>query len=70
MTATAVDAAYEAAPRRGRAAGDRIQRAASLYQPGHMRRRLEQLIETHRRYGHPFALVVLDVDGPGHARGR
>jgi diguanylate cyclase (GGDEF)-like protein len=38
---------------------------AGLHQPGQMRRRLEQLIETQRRYGHPFGLVVLDVDGPG-----
>jgi diguanylate cyclase (GGDEF)-like protein len=38
---------------------------ASLFQPGHMRRRLEQLIETNKRYGHPFGLVVFDVDGPG-----
>jgi diguanylate cyclase (GGDEF)-like protein len=37
----------------------------SLFQPGHMRRRLDQLIETHRRYDHPFGLVVFDVDGPG-----
>lgn len=37
----------------------------SLYDPGQMRRRLDQLIETHRRYGHPFGLVVFDVDGPG-----
>jgi diguanylate cyclase (GGDEF)-like protein len=52
VTATAVDAAYE----RGE--------LASLYQPGHMRRRLEQLAETYRRYGHPFALVVFDASGP------
>ena len=39
--------------------------AASLYQPGQMRRRLDQLIETNSRYGHPFGLVVFDVDGPG-----
>lgn len=38
---------------------------ASLFEPGHMRRRLDQLIETHKRYGHPFGLVVFDVDGPG-----
>ncbi len=38
---------------------------ASLFQPGHMRRRLEQLIETNKRYAHPFGLVVFDVDGPG-----
>jgi diguanylate cyclase (GGDEF)-like protein len=37
----------------------------SLYRPGHMRRRLDQLIETHRRYDHPFGLVVFDVEGPG-----
>lgn len=38
---------------------------ASLFEPGHMRRRLDQLIETNKRYGHPFGLVVFDVDGPG-----
>lgn len=38
---------------------------SSLFQPGHMRRRLDQLIETNKRYGHPFGLVVFDVDGPG-----
>lgn len=41
----------------------------SLYRPGHMRRRLEQLIETHRRYGYGFGLVVFDVDGPGARNG-
>ncbi|HEY2333503.1 MAG TPA: diguanylate cyclase [Solirubrobacterales bacterium] len=38
---------------------------ASLFQPGHMRRRLDQLIETNKRYDHSFGLVVFDVDGPG-----
>ena len=41
----------------------------SLYRPGHMRRRLDQLIETHRRYGHGFGLVVFDVDGPAARNG-
>jgi diguanylate cyclase (GGDEF)-like protein len=41
----------------------------SLYQPGHMRRRLDQLIETHRRYGHPFCLAVFDVAGPATRNG-
>lgn len=36
----------------------------SLYQPGHMRRRLEQLVEIYRRYGHPFGLAVFDASGP------
>lgn len=36
-----------------------------LHQSGQMRRRLEQLIEMHRRYGHPFAMLVIDVEGPG-----
>ena len=37
----------------------------SFFQPGHMRRRLDQLIETNKRHGHPFSLVVFDVEGPG-----
>jgi diguanylate cyclase (GGDEF)-like protein len=41
----------------------------SLYQPGHMRRRLDQLIEYHRRYGHPFCLAVFDVAGPAARNG-
>lgn len=42
---------------------------ASLYQPGHMRRRLDQLVETNRRYGHPFGLAVFDPSGPGTRNG-
>ena len=57
VTATAVDAAFQ----RGE--------LASLYQPGHMRRRLEQLAETHRRYGHPFAVAVFDASGPDARNG-
>jgi diguanylate cyclase (GGDEF)-like protein len=41
----------------------------SLYQPGHMRRRLDQMAETNRRYGHPFALAVFDAAGPGARNG-
>jgi diguanylate cyclase (GGDEF)-like protein len=41
----------------------------SLYRPGHMRRRLEQLLETNRRYGHPFGLAVFDASGPGTRNG-
>jgi diguanylate cyclase (GGDEF)-like protein len=52
-------AAAEPAPATGTCAH------ASLFQPGHMRRRLDQLIETNKRYGHPFGLVVFDVEGPG-----
>jgi diguanylate cyclase (GGDEF)-like protein len=37
----------------------------SLYRPGHMRRRLDQLLETNRRYGHSFAIAVFDASGPG-----
>ena len=57
VAATAVDAASPPQP----APAEEL---ASLYQPGHMRRRLEQLLETNRRYGHPFALVVFDASGP------
>lgn len=41
----------------------------SLYYPGHMRRRLDQLVETNRRYGHPFGLAVFDASGPGTRNG-
>lgn len=37
----------------------------SLYRPGQLRRRLDRLIESHKRYEQPFALVVFDVEGPG-----
>lgn len=41
----------------------------SLFRPGHMRRRLEQLVETNRRYGHPFGLAVFDATGPATRNG-
>lgn len=44
---------------------ERAEELPSLYRPGHMRRRLEQLLETNRRYGHPFGLAVFDASGPG-----
>jgi diguanylate cyclase (GGDEF)-like protein len=55
------------APTNGSAAlvPEQIEELPSLYQPGHMRRRLEQLLETNRRYGHPFGLAVFDASGPG-----
>jgi diguanylate cyclase (GGDEF)-like protein len=70
VTATAVDAAYDSAPPLAPASEpDEFQELTSLYRPGHMRRRLEQLAETHRRYGHPFALVVFDASGPDARQG-
>jgi diguanylate cyclase (GGDEF)-like protein len=57
-------AAQEPAP-----LADERQELASLYQPGHMRRRLDQMAETNRRYGHPFALAVFDASGPGARNG-
>jgi len=39
-----------------------------LFRAGHMRHRLEQLVAAARRYEQPFALVLLDIEGPG-ARG-
>ena len=71
VTATAVEAAYEAVrdEHRATATADLVraprEELPSLYRPGHMRRRLDQLIETNRRYGHPFGLAVFDVSGPG-----
>ena len=61
VTATAVSAvAAPPSPSPAPAVGEH-----DLTGPGQMRRRLDQLIETHKRYGHPFGLVVFDVDGPG-----
>jgi diguanylate cyclase (GGDEF)-like protein len=60
VTATAVAAVWEQ-----QAPPLAPQAHTSLFEHGHMRRRLDQLIETHKRYGHPFGLVVFDVDGPG-----
>jgi len=36
----------------------------AVREPDHLRRRLDQLVEFHRRYGHPFGLTVFDVSGP------
>jgi diguanylate cyclase (GGDEF)-like protein len=76
VTATAVDAAHAEASveapsaMRGAAlAAPEYRELTSLYQPGHMRRRLDQMAETNRRYGHPFALAVFDASGPGTRNG-
>jgi diguanylate cyclase (GGDEF)-like protein len=59
VTATAVAAVCD------RSAPPGPETRASLFRPGQMRRRLDQLIETNKRYGHPFGLAVFDTDGPG-----
>lgn len=69
VTAAAVDAAYARAAAEA-ASSEPLpwsppEELPSLYQPGHMRRRLDQLIETNRRYGHPFGVAVFDASGPG-----
>lgn len=67
VTATAIAPLWE---REGAASGDTDgEHHPSLYRPGQMRRRLEQLIEANRRYEHPFALVVFDVEGPAARKG-
>ncbi len=60
VTATAVEAVGERAG--AELAQDPL---ASLFRPGQMRRRLDQMLEMNRRYGHPFGLVVFAIDGPG-----
>ncbi len=76
VTATAVEALLEGggdvAPQRPEAgAGTGLQAVpeqelhAELHRPGAMRHRLDQLVETHERYGHPFGLAVFDAEGPG-----
>lgn len=61
VTATAVDTLWE----NGGGAAVVEDEHPSLYRAGQMRRRLDQLLECHRRYEQPFALVVFDVEGPG-----
>ncbi len=68
VTATAVDAAYAQTATAVAPPADHPE-LASLFQPGHMRRRLDQMAETNRRYGHPFALAVFDASGPGTRNG-
>jgi diguanylate cyclase (GGDEF)-like protein len=67
VTATAVGTLWEETESPA-AAAVAEEEHPSLYRPGQMRRRLDQLLECHRRYEQPFALVVFDVEGPG-ARG-
>lgn len=58
VTATAVDALSS------RTQSDRDP-LTSLYGAEQMSRRLGQLIEIHKRHGHPFALALFDFEGPG-----
>lgn len=39
-----------------------------LRRPERMQRRLTHLVEAHRRHGHPFAITLFDVEGPGADR--
>jgi diguanylate cyclase (GGDEF)-like protein len=64
VTATAVAAVRGAQPA-APSSRPQAEPQTGLFQPGHMRRRLDQLIETNKRHDHPFSLVVFDVDGPG-----
>jgi diguanylate cyclase (GGDEF)-like protein len=68
VTAAAVDP-LTGSPRAAEPEQPPPEEHASLYRPGQMRRRLEQLIEAHRRYHHPFCLVVFDVHGPASRNG-
>lgn len=61
VTATAVGTLWEG----GAGAVPAEAEHPSLYRPGQMRRRLDQLLECRRRYEQPFGLVVFDVEGPG-----
>jgi diguanylate cyclase (GGDEF)-like protein len=65
VTATAVGTLWERDDARAAVAVEEAEEHPSLYRPGQMRRRLDQLLECHVRYEQPFALVVFDVEGPG-----
>jgi diguanylate cyclase (GGDEF)-like protein len=64
VTATAVGTLWEGGEGPGGVVGVDCDHP-SLYRPGQMRRRLDQLLESQRRYEQPFALAVFDVEGPG-----
>src|ERR1700759_3229214 len=70
VTAPAVEAPYETVRDAGPAGGTveflRAPREElpSLYRPGHMRRRLDQVIENNRRYRHPFGLAGFGTSRP------
>jgi diguanylate cyclase (GGDEF)-like protein len=65
VTATAVGTLWERDDASAAIAVEEAEAHPSLFRPGQMRRRLDQLLEGHRRYEQPFALVVFDVEGPG-----
>lgn len=68
VTATAVEALREdGGP--ATVAADASPPRPNLRGNGEVRRRLDQLVEAHRRYEHPFSLVVFDVEGPGARNG-
>ncbi len=50
-------------------AGTSEANAGGLLGGGQMEYRLEQMIAATKRYGSPFALLVLDIDGPGARNG-
>jgi diguanylate cyclase (GGDEF)-like protein len=49
----------------GAVADSSAERGPATEPPPQMRHRLDQLLEMHRRYGHPFGMLVIDVEGPG-----
>lgn len=69
VTATAVGTLWEGDGSAKPVVSSAEEEHPSLYRPGQMRRRLDQLIESNRRYEQPFALVVFDVEGPGARNG-
>ena len=72
VTATAVEALREGGAAADGGVGGGVADPKSrpnLRGNGEVRRRLDQLIEAHRRYEHPFSLVVFDVEGPGARNG-
>jgi len=68
VTATAVEALREDGAAATADADAPLSRP-NLRGNGEVRRRLDQLVEAHRRYEHPFSLVVFDVEGPGARNG-
>jgi diguanylate cyclase (GGDEF)-like protein len=65
VTAASIEPLIQAAQQPHAGAGEAPSEPSPLHRSREMRRRLDQLIETYRRYGHPFGLAVFDIEGPG-----
>jgi diguanylate cyclase (GGDEF)-like protein len=66
---SAAATAAVASIREGAAPAAGYEPLSDLYRQERMRYRLDQLVEAHRRYEHPFSIAIFDVGGPATRNG-